>query len=134
MFFPACLRAPLPMLFNTPTFLMPMALSTPLAAAVPSAPDQSSQFGSALGGSALLALSIATGPAICTASNKAGPNKAPTAAPIGFAVAAPPSAPPTTLVAKLPAICPACSNTALGKYSHLKPLSWAFINFPAAAS
>ena len=117
--FPACLRAPLPMLLSTPTFLIPIALSTPLAALVPSAPFQSSQFGSSR--SLFLALSRATGPAICTASNKVGPNKAPTAMPTGPPTAVPTAAPPP-LANKDPAICPACSNTALGKYSHLNPL------------
>ena len=79
---------------------------------MPPAPDQSSQFGSSR--PLALARAIATGPAICAASNKVGANTAPATAPTGPPTAAP-AAPPAIREAIEPANCPACSMTALGK-------------------
>ena len=113
-------------------FLTPIALRTPEKPAVPKAPNQSSPVGSSL--PLFLALSKATGPAICTASNNPGPSIPPTIAPRGFTVTAPPIAAPPALESNEPPNCPACSTVANGKSLQLYPSPSGFINRAAADS
>ena len=109
-------RTPEPtnVVFNLPMFLAPIAFKTPEKVAVPKAAAQSEVSGSSLGGLAFLALSNATGPAICTASNNPGPSKPPITAP-GTLPTANPAPAPIPLDNKDPPSCPACSTTAKGK-------------------
>ena len=107
-------RTPEPanVVFNLPMFLAPIAFKTPEKVAVPKAAAQSEVSGSVL--PLFLALSNATGPAICTASNNPGPSKPPINAP-GRPPTVSPAPAPIPLDNKDPPSCPACSTTAKGK-------------------
>ena len=105
----------------------PKAFNAPENADVLSAPDQSSQFGSVL--PLFLALSKATGPAICIASNNPGPIKAPAIAPPG--PASEPTPAPAILDSIDPPNCPACSTVANGNALKSKPFPPSFINLAA---